>query len=449
MSNHYDLIALGGGSGGLAVARKAASYGARCAVIEPKALGGTCVNVGCVPKKVMWYAAELTHHLKLAPAYGFDTPSTTLDWHQLVSAREAYVRRLNAIYSRALEDSSIDLITGYGSFVNQHTLTVNDTLYSADHIVIATGGQPTIPTLPGAEHGITSDGFFALTARPKHVAIVGSGYIAVELACVLNALGSQVSLILRGKHLLSRFDSLLRETLLDEMTSQGIQVLNNIQISQVTKDNHGSLSLHDQQHDITARVDNLIWAVGRTPNVSELNLKSIGVRQDKNNFIVTDEYQNSSTPGIYALGDVTGRAALTPVAIAAGRHLAERLFDHQAKSKLDYTNIATALFSHPPIGTVGLTEEEARAQFGDSVKIYQSRFTPMQYALSENKSTTAVKLVTLGSQEKVVGCHIIGTHADEILQGFAVAIKMGATKKDFDNTLAIHPTSAEELVTLT
>ena len=448
MSTHYDLISLGGGSGGLAVARRAASYGAKCAVIEPKALGGTCVNVGCVPKKVMWYAAEIKQHIELAADYGFGSHTTHADWSQLVTARNNYIQRLNDIYARALEDSQVDLISGYGAFVDSKTLEVNGKKYTADHIVIATGGKPSVPNTPGAELGITSDGFFELQTLPRKVAIVGSGYIAVELAGVLNALGSQVSLIVRGKHFLGRFDPLLRETLLDEMIAQGIRIITNTQISRISKNTDGLLKLEDQNDSLQTEVDCLIWAIGRTPNTDALKLQLSKVQQNQRLFIPTDDYQNTNIPGIYALGDITGRTALTPVAIAAGRRLADRLFNQQSDSKLDYSLIPSVVFSHPPIGTVGLSEEEARDQFGDDVKVYQTRFTPMQYALSKHKVRTAMKLVTVGSQEKVVGCHIIGDSADEMLQGFAVAIKMGATKKDFDNTVAIHPTSSEELVTL-
>ena len=447
MPQHYDLIALGGGSGGLAVARRAAAYGARCAVIEPNPLGGTCVNVGCVPKKVMWYAADLTHKLDLASSYGFQDINASFSWNKLVDARQAYIKRLNNIYGRALNDSQVELISGYGQFVDKNTIEVNGTQYSAKHIVIATGGQPTVPDIEGAQLGITSDGFFQLKDIPKHVAIAGSGYIAVELAGVLKSLGSEVSLIVRGNHFLGRFDSLLRDTLLEEMTKQGINVLTNTQISRVTK-NDQYLTLHDDQQAIHADVDCLIWAIGRNPNVAALNLEAAGVNQNKYGFIPTDDFQNTNVDNIYAVGDVTGRAALTPVAIAAGRRLADRLFNHQTESKLNYETIPTVVFTHPPIGTVGLTEDEARDLHGDDVKTYQTQFTPMQYALSEHKVRTAMKLITVGSQEKVVGCHIIGDSADEILQGFAVAIKMGACKKDLDNTVAIHPTSAEELVTL-
>ena len=448
MSTHYDLIALGGGSGGLAVARRAASYGAHCAVIEPNALGGTCVNVGCVPKKVMWYAAEVKHHLQLAADFGFTSYSGKHDWQQLVASRDAYIQRLNGIYERALTDSEVDFIPGYGQFVDSNTLDVNGQQYTAKHIVIATGGKPTIPDIPGAELGLTSDGFFELKQIPDRVAIVGSGYIAVELAGVLNSLGSQVTLIVRGKHFLGRFDPLLRDTLLEEMISQGIRIVTNTQIHRITKLDNGQLELEDQNKSIHTDVDCLIWAIGRIPNTDSLNLSVANINQDSHGFIPTDAYQNTNIPGIYAVGDITGRAALTPVAIAAGRRLADRLFNQQSQSKLDYELIPSVVFSHPPIGTVGLTEEAARDQFGDDVKTYQTRFTPMQYALSEHKVRTAMKLITIGSQEKVVGCHIIGAGADEMLQGFAVAIKMGATKRDFDNTVAIHPTSAEELVTL-
>jgi glutathione reductase (NADPH) len=448
MSKHYDLISIGGGSGGLSAAERAARYGAKCAVVEAGKMGGTCVNVGCVPKKVMWYAAEVAQILKNSPSYGFDVEVKGFDWATLVTAREGYIKGITDWYDNYLADSNIDSIKGYARFVDAKTLEVNDELYTADHIVIASGGVPVIPDTPGADLGMTSDGFFALTEQPKRVAVVGAGYIAVELAGVLNTLGSDVSLLLRREHFLASFDSMLRDTLMEEMLNNGVSVLTKISCTAVEKAADGSLTLNFNNGQQLTEIDALIWAIGRKPNTADLNLEAAGVEVDERGLIPSDEFENTNVPGIYALGDVTGKAPLTPVAVAAARRLGDRLFNNQSDRKLDYENIPTVMFSHPPIGTVGLTEEQARKQHGDAVKVYQTRFTAMANAFTEHQPCTSMKLVCVGAKEKVVGVHIIGQGADEMLQGFAVAVKMGATKADFDNTVAIHPTSAEELVTL-
>ncbi|VAW88665.1 Glutathione reductase [hydrothermal vent metagenome] len=447
MTNHYDLICIGGGSGGLAMARRAAQHGAHCAVIENNKLGGTCVNVGCVPKKVMWYASQTHHALNHAKDYGFNFTNLTFDWSTLYTHRQRYISKLNEIYRTSLADAQITHIQGSASFVSEKTIQVNDQTYTANHIVIATGSKPVVPGVLGAEYGITSDGFFELQKRPERVAIVGSGYIAVELAGLLRSLGSEVTLLLRGPGILSRFDSMLRDSLTEEMLNEGINILPGMQLSHITEEQN-KLTLHSTNSQQMSGIDCLIWAIGRSPNTSTLNLEAAGVHTDDHGFITCDEFQDTNQSDIYALGDVTGRAALTPVAIAAGRHLADRLFDGKTNARLDYSTIPTVVFSHPPIATMGLTEDEAREIHGESIRVYQTRFTPMSYALSEHKQKTAMKLVTVGVNEKIIGCHIMGDGADEMLQGFAVAIKMGATKADFDKTIAIHPTSSEELVTL-
>jgi len=448
MAQHFDLIAIGGGSGGIAVARRAAEYGMKCAVIEGGRLGGTCVNAGCVPKKVMWYAAQLGHALHDAPDYGFDPALTTIDWPQLKAGRDAYIERLNKIYARNLANSGVTTVAGHAAFVSKNSVVVEGEHYSAAHIVIACGGRPAIPAIPGADEGITSDGFFELEALPRRVAIVGSGYTAVELAGVLHGLGSEVSLLLRRQHLLGRFDVMLREALMEQMQDDGIHIATGIDLSAVERDNDQSLTLQTNDGHMMDGYETLIWAVGRESRVDGLNLAAAGLAADSAGYIPVDPFQNTDVEGIYAIGDVTGQAALTPVAIAAGRRLADRLFGGKPDARLDYSNIPTVVFSHPPIGTVGISEDEAREQFGDDVKVYQSRFTPMYYALTSRKQRSVMKLITVGAAQKVVGCHLIGDGADEMLQGFAVAIKMGATKADLDNTVAIHPTSAEELVTM-
>lgn len=450
MSNDYDydLIAIGGGSGGLSVAERAAVYGAKTAVVEMGKIGGTCVNVGCVPKKVMWFGAHLAHALSDARDYGFDVDNRGFDWQHLVNKREDYIGGINSWYHTYLKDSNIDEITGFARFVDAHTLDVDGKTLTAKHIVISPGTRPMVPDVPGAELGITSDGFFALQQQPKRVAIVGSGYIAVELAGLLNSLGTDVVLYLRKQHILREFDAMLRETLLEAMLDDGIEILPSTQITEVVKQDDGSLCLKDDKGRTNEGFDELIWAIGREPNTEGMNLECLGLDMDDAGFITTDLFQNTNVENVFALGDVTGRAPLTPVAIAAGRRLADRLYNNMPERHLDYQNIATVVFSHPPLGTVGLTEAQAREEHGSGVKIYTTSFTAMYNAMTQHTVPTAMKLVCVGAQEKVVGCHIIGPGADEMLQGFAVAIRMGATKKDLDDTVAIHPTSAEELVTM-
>jgi len=444
----YDLIAIGGGSGGLSIAERAASYGAKCAVVEMGDMGGTCVNVGCVPKKVMWFGANLAHSIEDAKDYGFDVESKGFDWAHLVKKREDYISGINNWYHNYLADSNIDEIVGFASFVDEHTLEVDGKKYTARHIMVAPGTRPTVPDIPGAELGITSDGFFALKDCPKRVAIIGSGYIAVEIAGVLNNLGADVCMYLRKEHLLRTFDSMLRETLLESMLDDGVDIVPRTQIAEVKKEENGSLTLIDEKGHSNQDFDEVIWAIGREPNAGGMNLEAANIKTNEQGYIPTDKFQKTNVDHIFALGDITGEAQLTPVAIAAARRLGDRLYNNQTDRHLDYSLIPTVVFTHPPIGTVGLTEDEAREQHGDAVKIYQTRFTAMYNAMTRHDVRTAMKLVCIGAQEKVIGCHIIGPGCDEMLQGFAVAIRMGATKKDFDDTIAIHPTSSEELVTM-
>lgn len=448
MSKHYDLICIGGGSGGIATARRAASYGARCAVIEAKRLGGTCVNVGCVPKKVMWNAAHTAHVVHRAVDYGFSIGEVGFDWGELKRRRDEYVARLNAIYALNLEKANVDHIQGFGRFVDSRTVEVAGEHYTADHIVIATGGVPWRPAIPGAELGIDSDGFFALEERPGKVAVLGAGYIAVELAGVLHELGSDTCLVIRGQEPLRNFDAIIREGLLEALHAERLPLVTGFEARRLEREADGTITIHGQDGRTLGGYDTVLWAVGRRSATRDLGLEKAGVRVGVNGDIPVDRYQATNVPGIYAIGDIIGRYPLTPVAIAAGRRLADRLFGGREGRYLDYHNIPTVVFTHPPIGTVGLTEEEARAQYGDQVKIYTSRFISMEYALSQSKRRSLMKLVTVGPEQRIVGAHIIGPGADEMLQGFAVAIRMGATKADFDDTVAIHPTSAEEMVTM-
>ena len=444
---HFDIIAIGGGSGGLAVAEKAAQFGRKVAVIEGYRMGGTCVNNGCVPKKVMWYAANLAHAVDDANAFGIPATRGNTEWARLVEAREQYISNINNYWDGYVDESGIARIQGYARFVDQSTIEVDGIQYSADHIVVATGGQPIVPPVPGAELGITSDGFFGLESQPGKVAVIGGGYIGVELSGVLRALGSEVTIVALEDRIMERFDPMISNVLESEMRNQGIDVRTSFEVAALSESGSG-IRVHDKAGQIIEGFDTVIWAVGRRANTRNLNLESAGVEVHPNGMVPVDEYENTNVPGIYAIGDITGKAALTPVAIAAGRRLAERLFDGKAESKVDYENIPTVVFSHPPIGTVGMTEAEARMEYADDVTVYMSDFTPMRYALSEHGSTTAMKLICAGSDEKVVGIHVIGDGADEMLQGFAVALKMGARKADFDRTIAIHPSSAEELVTM-
>jgi glutathione reductase (NADPH) len=445
----FDYIALGGGSGGIASAARAAQNGAKVALIEYNDLGGTCVNVGCVPKKAMWFAAQVAETLELAGDYGFDVTTNGLNWNTLITARDNYIKNIHKFYDGYLERLNIKHIKGFGRFKDSQTLVVDDVEYTAPHILIAPGGKPSIPDIPGAEYGTDSDGFFALEHCPKSCTVVGSGYIAVELAGVLNALGCKVTLVIRKDAIIRSFDSMLSEQLKLSMEQDGIEIVTESIPTEVSLDenNHRVLHSNKGKHPAT---EVLIWAIGRTPQADQINLEATGLQTNNRGFIETDKFQNTKTPGLYAVGDITGRAQLTPVAVAAGRRLASRIFDNQTNLHLNYDNIPTVVFSHPPIGTIGMTEQEAIDEFGEqNIKTYNSSFTPMFYALTSHKQKVSMKLVTEGSNEKVVGCHIIGLGADEMLQGFAVAIKMGATKADFDNTVAIHPTSSEELVTMT
>jgi glutathione reductase (NADPH) len=443
----FDLISLGGGSGGLACAQRAAEFGAKTAVIESQRLGGTCVNVGCVPKKVMWNAASVALSLADAKDYGFGVTPAGNDWPMLKRKRDAYVLRLNGIYERNLAAKGVTYVRGAARFVAQHVVEVNGMRLTAPHIVIATGGNPIVPALPGAEHGITSDGFFALEQRPARVAIIGSGYIACELAGAFHELGSEVEMFTRKDRLLTSFDVMLGKSLMREMHEQGIKIHPNV-LPVALRAAADRKTLVVQGGAEFSGFDCVLWAVGRAPNSAPLDLSKAGVAVDDGNFVITDDFQNTNVPGVYAIGDVTGRAQLTPVAIAAGRRLSDRLFGGNTDRHLDYRMIPSVVFTHPPIGTVGANEAQARAQYGDAVRVYVADFTPMYHAMTSRKTRTDMKLVCVGAEQRIVGCHIIGSGADEMLQGFAVAIRMGATKRDFDDTVAIHPTSAEELVTM-
>ncbi|RUO48140.1 glutathione-disulfide reductase [Pseudidiomarina aquimaris] len=450
MTRHYDYLAIGAGSGGIASANRAAIRGAKAAVIEAKAVGGTCVNVGCVPKKVMWYGAHIAEAIKYSEAYGFDLKQNGFDWGTLVRNREAYIERIHGGYKRGFESNGVEYIEGFARFVDKNTVEVNGEKITADHITIAVGGRAIIPSCEGAEYGIDSDGFFALEERPNKAVVVGAGYIAVEIAGVLHALGADSHLLVRRDRPLRYFDEDITDALLERLAQDGPTLHTNTVVQKVEKGDDGLLTIHTETGDAIEGVDCLVWAIGREPATDKINLEAAGVEVDPVGFIRTDKYQNTNVEGIYAVGDITGEAQLTPVAIKAGRLLSERLFNPELPdAHMDYTQIPTIVFSHPPIGTVGLTEVEAIAKYGEgNVKVYRSKFAAMYNAVTPHRALSTFKLVCTGPEEKVVGIHGIGEGMDEILQGFAVAMKMGATKADFDATVALHPTSAEEFVTL-
>ena len=449
MSDQYDLIVIGGGSGGLATAKRAAEYGARVVLVESGRLGGACVNVGCVPKKVMWNAGDLAAGLHDAPEYGFRVTAEGHDWPLMKQKRDAYVLRLNGIHESLLAKYKVELVRGHARLLDAHTALAADRKLTAKHIVIATGSKPLVPNIPGAGLGITSDGFFDLENLPPRVAVIGSGYIAVEVTGILNALGSKTCLVLRKESALREFDTMIGQATLKILRDDGVHVVTSAVPESLARKSDGALELTVQDGRRLGPFDTVIWAIGRGPVTDDLGLESAGVKLDTQGYIPTDKYQVTNVESIYAIGDIIGRAQLTPVAIAAGRRLADRVFGGMQDRHLDYDNIPTVIFGHPPIGTVGLSEGQARDKYGDSaVQVFNASFVPMYYALTARKPRCDMKLVTVGQEKKVVGVHIVGDGADEMLQGFAVAVRMGATKKDFDDTVAIHPTVSEELVTM-
>ena len=445
----YDIIAIGGGSGGSATMNRAAMHGAKAAVIEGNIIGGTCVNVGCVPKKVMWYGAQVSETLKnYAADYGYTIGETSFDFKTLRKNREAYIERSRQAFSNNFNRNGVDYIEGYARFVDKNTVEVNGEHIRAKHIVIATGSYAFIPNVPGSELGGTSDDVFAWEELPESVSIIGAGYIAVELAGVLHALGVKTDLFVRKGGPLRGFDQGIVEVLVEEMKKNG-QPLHTHKVPQkLEKLDNGDIQIYFED-GTTHTSQKVIWAVGRKANIQQLNLEAAGVELTERGFIQVDEYQNTTTPGIYALGDVSGEKELTPVAIKAGRTLAERLFNGKTVAKMDYELIPTVVFSHPAIGSIGLTQEQAEAKYGaEIIKVYQSTFAGMYSAITVHRQMTKLKLITLGEEEKVIGLHGIGEGIDEMIQGFAVAVKMGATKADFDATVAIHPTASEEFVTM-
>ena len=460
MSKHYDLISIGAGSGGLSIAERAASYGAKTAVIEASELGGTCVNVGCVPKKVMWYGAGIAQGLKDAQDYGFnvdlDGDAGKLNWEKLVMKRENFIGGILDWYDGYMGDAGVDVINGYARFINNNTISVNGEAYTADNIVIATGGRPIIPDdIDGARLGMDSDGFFQDLdeVQPQKVVVVGGGYIALELAMLMDGFGSDVSVLHQGWPVLEGFDSTIQKALRKQMEDDGIalyddEIITKVEMQEDSTEEQKRLTIHFEDGSSITDVEALIWAIGRKPNTDTIGLENTDVRIDARGMIIVDDEEKTTVDNIYAIGDIIGKAPLTPVAIAAGRRLGDRLYGGKPERKMSYDNIATVMFTHPPIGTIGMSEEKARETYGDDIKIYQTDFVPLYHQMTWHKVKTHMKLIVQGEEEKIIGCHVIGLGADEMLQGFAVAIRMGATKADFDDTIAIHPVSAEELVTM-
>ena len=447
-----DYLVIGIGSGGIASGRRAAKHGAKVIAIESSRYGGTCVNVGCVPKKVTWNAAAIAETFKDAKAYGFKVGGVPdFDWPYFKKKRDDYVKRLNGIYENNLNKDEIEHLRGRAKFVAKDEVEValhdgGSQRIKAKHILIATGGRPKLPDIPGKDLCISSDGFFDLEKQPKSIATSGAGYIGVEMTGMLHALGSKTHFFIRGDKLLRTFDPMIQDTVTQEYERQGINLYKGTQITKVEDIGNGMKRVtyqnNETKNESTVEVEEVLFATGRDPEIEDLKIKDFGIKLNDKNHIVTDEYQNTSIPNIYAIGDVCDRGfELTPVAIAAGRRLSDRLFNNQPKAHLEYENIPSVVFAHPEIGSIGLTEPEAREKYGDKIKIYKTEFKAMYFAMMdpEEKQPTAYKIICAGENEKVVGLHILGQGSSEILQGFGVAIKMGATKKDFDSCVVSTP----------
>jgi glutathione reductase (NADPH) len=441
----FDLIVIGGGSGGIAAANRAGSYGARVALCEPDRLGGTCVNRGCVPKKLSWLAARTAETIQNAEGYGFSPLKYQHDFGALRKARDHYIEFLNGRYAEGLEKNRVTLIRESARFKDTHTLIAGEHRLKAKAILIATGAHNRPLDILGDDLLLDSDDFFTLDTRPERVAMIGAGYIAAELSGIFAALGSDVDMYLGGRRPLAHFDPFVGDVFRDALTHVGVNC-DAADATAIEREGEG-FTLHTDRG--SAHYDAVFSAIGRIPDTGHLNLASVGIETAADGAVLVDDLHDSNVAGVHAIGDVTGRAdALTPVAIAAGRRLADRLFGDRPARPIDPEFIPSVVFSHPPIGTVGLTEAQARQRYDEAVHVYTNRFKPLNSALTTEKQDAAVKLVTCGDDERVIGLHVIGAGADELLQGFAVAIRMGATKRDFDETVAIHPTLAEEVVTL-
>ncbi|MFI8372520.1 glutathione-disulfide reductase [Pseudomonas helleri] len=446
MAYEFDLFVIGAGSGGVRAARFAAGFGAKVAVAESRYLGGTCVNVGCVPKKLLVYGAHFAEDFEQASGFGWSLGEASFDWATLIANKDREIHRLNGIYRNLLVNSGVTLMEGHAKITGPHEVEVNGQRHSAKHILIATGGWPQIPQIPGHEHAISSNEAFFLKELPKRVLVVGGGYIAVEFAGIFHGLGAKTSLLYRGEMFLRGFDGAVRKHLHEELTKRGMDVQFNADIARIDKEPDGSLkaTLKDGRELIT---DCVFYATGRRPMLDNLGLENTGVTLDKRGFVEVDDLYQSAEPSILAIGDVIGRVQLTPVALAEGMAVARRLFKPEQYRAVDYNMIPTAVFSLPNIGTVGLSEEQA-IEDGHKVQIFESSFRPMKLTLTECQERTLMKLVVDADTDKVLGCHMVGPEAGEIVQGLAIALKAGATKQHFDETIGVHPTAAEEFVTM-
>ncbi|MDV3441239.1 glutathione-disulfide reductase [Pseudomonas otitidis] len=446
MAYDFDLFVIGAGSAGVRVSRFAAGFGARVAVAESRYLGGTCVNVGCVPKKMLVYGAHYAEDFEQARGYGWSVGEPGFDWATLIANKDKEIHRLNGIYRNLLVNAGVTLLEGHARILDAHTVAVGEQRFTAEHLLIATGGWPQVPDIPGREHAVTSNEAFHLRELPKRVLVVGGGYIAVEFASIFHGLGAKTSLLYRQELFLRGFDGAVRTHLRDELTRKGLDLQFNADITRIEKQADGSL-LATLKDGRSLETDCVFYATGRRPMLDNLGLENTGVELDERGFIKVDDEYRTTEPSILALGDVIGRVQLTPVALAEGMAVARRLFRPTEYQPVDYDNIPTAVFSLPNIGTVGLTEEQARGR-GHKVKVFESRFRAMKLTLTDNQERTLMKLVVDAESDRVLGCHMVGPEAGEIIQGLAVALKAGATKRIFDETIGVHPTAAEEFVTM-